>query len=212
MRFFNRYGKMRIAFPAAGLLGDAYSFLTSAFTSSIATNNNLAYLLRRHEIEAIATGADFGVSILPEQLLEEGVRLFDQFSVINYALSMVGIYLDERGNYAADKNYLVFTKTSLHSEHQYWITVVEWWSNLLLRHNEYEGIVVLTWLFTLDFWNVDNINRQNFLVLSSKLQEVDSISEDFAMLNKAILAVIDYHHSLRPIIKGILENCRFPRI
>ena len=168
--------------------------------------------MRRHEIEAIATGADFGVSILPEQLLEEGVRLFDQFSVINYALSMVGIYLDERGNYAADKNYLVFTKTSLHSEHQYWITVVEWWSNLLLRHNEYEGIVVLTWLFTLDFWNVDNINRQNFLVLSSKLQEVDSISEDFAMLNKAILAVIDYHHSLRPIIKGILENCRFPRI
>lgn len=183
--------RIRITFPASGLSEDAQGFLSSIFSVSVTTNNNLAYLLRRHEIETITTGADFSVSIMPEQLLEEGIRLFDEFSVINYALSIADICANERGNYAVGKDYLASIKASLHSEPQYWTSVFAWWSNLSLQRNEYEGIVVLTWLFTLEFLDVYSIDRQTLVALSSKLQVVSSISEDFVLFNKAILARIE---------------------
>lgn len=189
--FSNGTEKMKIAFPPSGLSKDAHEFLSLAFPASIGSNNNLAYLLRRHEIETIATGTDFSVLISPEQLLEEGVRLFDEFSVINYALSIADINSNEKGNYVVGKDFLASIKTSLHSEYRYWISVYVWWSKLMVKRNEYEGIVVLTWLFTFGLLDINSINHQTLVDLSSKLQELYSISEDYVLFNKAILDIIE---------------------
>lgn len=183
--------KMKIIIPNGVLTPDARGFLNSMIPVSVATKNNLAYLLRRHELEEIAMRADFSDVISPEQLLEEGIRTFEEFSVINYALSLSGIYADERGNYLIGKDYLTSVKMSLHSEHQHWTSVVDWWSNLALQRNEYEGLVVLTWLFILGLLDVDSISHQSLSILSTKLQIVNSITEDFNIFNKAILDRIE---------------------
>ncbi len=185
--------KMKITIPPNGVLTtEAWKFLIKPIIPvSVATNNNMAYLLRRHELEEIAMRADFSDLISPEQLLEEGIRAFDEFSVINFALLLSGIYANERGNYSIGKEYLTSIKMSLHSESQCWTSVVDWWSKLSLQRNEYEGLVVLTWLFVLDLLDVDSISHQSLRILSMKLQTVNSISEDFDLFNKAILGRIE---------------------
>lgn len=183
--------KMKITIPNGVLTPDARGFLNPKISVSVSTNNNLAYLLRRHELEEIAMKTDFSDLISPERLLEEGIRAFDEFSVINYALSVSGIYADEKGDYSIGKEYLTSIKTSLHSEHQYWTSVIDWWSNLSLQRNEYEGLVVLTWLFILGFLDFDSISHQSLRILSTKLQIVNSITEDFDLFGKAILDRIE---------------------
>lgn len=183
--------KMMITFPSSGLTQDARDFLISKMSVSVVTNNNLAYLLRRHELEGIAMGPDFSDSISPEQLLDEGIHIFEEFSVINYALSISGIYSNENGDYLTGNDYLYSIKTSLDSESQNWISVIDWWSNLTFQRNEYEGLVVLTWLFNLGLLDVDSISHQSLRILSVKLQKVSNITEDFALFNNAILAIIE---------------------
>ena len=183
--------KMKIAFPVGGLTPDARRFLHKSFQKSITTKNNLAYLLRRHEIDTIATGEDFSHFMSPEQLLEEGVQTFEFFSVINYALSVAGIYANEKGDYTVGKDYLTSIKSSLRSDSQQWFFVVNWWRDLSLNRNEYEGLVVLTWLYVLGFLDVDSIDHQLLRALSKKLQEADRNIEDFDLFNKTILAIIE---------------------
>ena len=183
--------KMKITFPAGGLSQDAQRFLSSTIPASISTKNNLAYLLRRHELETISRGTDFSELILPVQLLEEGIREFEEFSVINYALSISGVYANEKGSYSIGKEYLTSVKMSLYSKYQNWTSVVNWWSNLLLQRNEYEGLVVLTWLFTLGFLELDRIDHQTLSNLSTKLKLINSTTEDFVLLYKAILDRIE---------------------
>lgn len=184
--YSNGQKEIKISFPKIGLSQDAKGFLDNVLSVSLTTNNNLAYLLRRHELESLTTNSNPPTEILPKQLLENGIRVFDVFSVINYALSISDIYINNTGEFAVGKDYLFSIKDFLHSSSIYWDSVVAWWRNLAIQRNEYEGLVVLTWLFDLGLLNLDSFERPLLNYLYSGLLSLNSNIEDFTLFSKAI--------------------------
>lgn len=180
--------QMLIIFPKSGLTPDAKGFLTPSFPDSIETNNNLAYLLRRHEIQTIMINYSI---VSPEQLLETGILKYKEFSIINYALSISGINVNVEGNYSIGKNYLSAIKKSSEFQSMNWSNVAAWWTQLAINRSEYEGLVVLTWLFSLGFLTIDTFDQKVLSILSSRLQEANSTIKDFSFFNEKIVEVIN---------------------
>ena len=179
--------KMTITFPEAGLTQDAKGFLNLIIPISTAANNNLAYLLRRQEIASITMEEDSASPVSPEQLLEDGMREHEKFSVINYALSIAKIRSNELGDYSSGKGYLMSIKQSLNLSPESWLSVAAWWGKLFFERNEYEGLVVLTWLFVLSVIDLSSLDHESLQKLSEALQRAGDEVEDFATFNKTIL-------------------------
>jgi hypothetical protein len=131
-------------------------------------------------------GEDSGVTVSPQQLLANGIRIFDEFSVINYALSISGIQTNETGDYEKGKEYLNSIKDSMCSVPKSWKGVVNFWRDRWIYNNEYEGIVVLTWLFSLGIISIESIHDASLPTIFTKLRKLNSDIEDFALFEKAI--------------------------
>jgi hypothetical protein len=183
--------KMKITFPEGGLTEDAKSCIKDTLYESHSLNNNLAYLLRRNEIESITIDSPSAKAILPEELLADGIRTYEEFSVINYALSISGIHHNEKGDYSIGKEYLMSVKDALVSSDKYWSSVIDWWGGLLKNHNEYEGLVVLTWLFVLGIVEPADLSQSLIEKASEMLANTDKKNSDFSRFKKAIHNLID---------------------
>ena len=175
-----------IKYPENELTADVLEFLSDDLPMSIETNNNLSYLLRRHELETITIGSDPVFYASPEQLLKNGIYENNEFSIINYALSISNTYVNNKGEYNIGKDYLLSIKGTLHVDFQHWIPIVDWWQDLLLVHNEYEGLVVLSWLFFLGLLEINYIDHQIITAIENIISTKENIIEDFLLFREAL--------------------------
>ena len=183
----NNKREMRIVFSPNGSPENAEWFFTDSLSVSVQTNNNLAYMLRRKEIEAIKLNS---VPITAEEILEHGINEHEAFSVINYALCLSGIYANQSGDYLMGRYYLLPLKLYPGFRSMPWKNVAEWWFGLAVKSNEYEGLAVLAWLFALGVLDISGFDGSRLAALSEKLQSLCNCTNDFSLLNKAILEKI----------------------
>ena len=144
-------------------------------------------MLRRKEIEAIKLNS---VPITAEEILEHGINEHEAFSVINYALCLSGIYANQSGDYLMGRYYLLPLKLYPGFRSMPWKNVAEWWFGLAVKSNEYEGLAVLAWLFALGVLDISGFDGSRLAALSEKLQSLCNCTNDFSLLNKAILEKI----------------------
>ncbi|MCR5735510.1 MAG: hypothetical protein K6G22_12965 [Lachnospiraceae bacterium] len=183
----------RIDLPKTGLTNEAKSVLTEEIDISVGTLNNLAYLLRRKEIDSFTIRTRDNERSAPEDLLKEGVELMDDFSLINYALSISGIYKNNTGDYNIGKKYLSNIRIYLKKDLMKWTRVKNWWLNLVaLDKREYEGLVVLTWLFDLDLIKLEDYTQDELESLSSLLTDLNSDIGDFVVFRDMISEYLRY--------------------
>ena len=114
--------------------------------STLESRNNLAYMLRRGEIESVHYG---GIDYSVEMLLQDGIDAKEPYSIINYALHIScvnGHYDYKKGLYYlmpfADKSNL--------------LDVAIWWHSLKQK-GDLEGYVVCMWLCDLGLDHSESI-------------------------------------------------------
>lgn len=139
-----------------------YEKAKSAFTlayrkGDTTVKNNLAYMLRRREInDVVIEGKEYSV----EELLAEGIISNEPFSIINFALyeSCVGSDIDYDNGLSIARRLVGANASSIYN-------VYSWW-NELAESGEIEGYVVLAWLVELGL--VDDIQHQSLEELKEK--------------------------------------------
>ena len=181
--------KMRISLPKEGLGQDARGFFVDKLKNSHVTNNNLAYLMRRREIKKIVVTQDSYPQISPELLLISGIKELDEFSIINYALTISKIYINHIGDYETGMNFLQSIRSYIFSEVSSWKEVVDWWLKLAIDRNEYEGLVVLTWLYMLGLIDLRGSGISRIEKLSNRLKEYCILNEDFEEFYKYLTSI-----------------------
>ena len=101
----------------------------------LSSRNNLAYMLRRGEIASVKKdGVDYSV----EELLKEGVKALEPYSLINFALYTS--FADGCFRYEIGLAFLKQYKTEARL-----LEAASWWYKLK-QNGELEGYVVLMWL------------------------------------------------------------------
>lgn len=171
--------KMRISFPSEGIGQDAVDFFDDSLKNDHTTYNNLAYLLRRKEIKKISISNDTYPQISPELLLISGVKELDEFSIINYALTISGVRINHCGDYETGLTFLKSIRSFIYCEVSFWKPVVDWWFKLAIDRNEFEGLVVLTWLYMLRLIDLRDLDYRRLKVLARKIKKHCSNNEDF---------------------------------
>ena len=155
--------------------------------------NNLAYLLRRKELISIRyTYSDkYMKEISPDMLLLKGKEGYEIFSSINYALFISSICINDHGNYDAGKEYLHSIKDHLIGTATDQIqAAIMWWKKLALERSEYEGIVVLSWLYELEMLDLNAFEKQVQRSLYFIAMRLDTDNE-FGPLVKALRVLLD---------------------
>lgn len=180
--------ELRIALPKGKLCNDAADFLDSELSNSHVTYNNLAYLLRRHHIREVSISR-FGTDTImtPKLLLGNAVRAFDSLSTINYALTLSNICGNIHGNYKKGKDFLLQVSPFLKTHKYYWTDAFDWWMKLAIERNEYEGLVVLTWLYVLGIFSFEYFNITQLRDLSTELSKYEDAEKDFTEFRNAII-------------------------
>lgn len=101
----------------------------------LSSRNNLAYMLRRGEISSVSRdGKNYSV----EELLEDGVKAYEPYSLMNFALFISS----ENGCFKYESG-LDFLKQFVEDGHL--LEAASWWYKLK-QNGELEGYVVLMWL------------------------------------------------------------------
>ena len=160
--------------------GDSYVvYGLKTLNYSNGTNNNLAYLLRRKEIERVTITNKPDLETTPEMILSSGVMELNPFSVINYALAISDIYINNFGKYEKGLSFLQSLKGCLNSKSSDWESIANWWLKLATIRNEYEGIVVLTWLYKLGFFSKYNLDYHERKDLFDRLEKFITQETDF---------------------------------
>ena len=177
---------MCIEFPNGEICNEANAFLEDQISNSIVTNNNLAYLLRRNELKEIQLINDCTTKLTPMQLLGNGAREFDAFSTVNTALVISEIYRNTTGNYSAGKDYLSQALDFMSNHPVFWLDVSHWWISLAIEQKEYEGLVVMAWLYSLGLLEITRIRDDALSKILSVLNKYRYDEEDFTRLYKDI--------------------------
>ena len=118
---------------------------------NLASRNNLAYMLRRGEIDEVTYN---GITYDVAKLLQQGIQENEPYSIMNYALFISfekGIYLYNSG--------LAFLEK--HKGDCNLLSVTSWWLKLK-RQDELEGYMVISWLCDLGLYDFE---------ISAKLKE-----------------------------------------
>ena len=127
-------GKRLIDFYEEGKYEEAKKLYLRSF-ELLSSRNNLAYMLRRGEIASVEKdGVDYSV----EELLKEGVRTLEPYSLINFALYTS--FADGCFRYETGLAFLKQYKTEARLS-----KAADWWYKLK-QNGELEGYVVLMWL------------------------------------------------------------------
>ena len=101
----------------------------------LSSRNNLAYMLRRGEISSVKRdGVDYSV----EELLKDGVKTREPYSLMNFAL-----YISFENRCFKYESGLNFLKQYLEDGHL--LEAASWWYKLK-QNGELEGYIVLMWL------------------------------------------------------------------
>ncbi len=103
--------------------------------SSLLARNNLAYMLRRKEIESVERD---GIKYTVEELLEQGVQAKNAFSIVNLALYRLMEKPRTNKNYQEFVNYLYIQFQGNVSTR----AIYDWWYMLLLNGEEEGGAVI----------------------------------------------------------------------
>ena len=112
----------------------------------VVIKNNIAYLVRRGELR-FARVDNYGRHPgTVEELLEQGTREREGFSLINYALAISGFNKDRNGSYEVGLNYL---QNRFSPPADTLRDIILWWWRLAKERGELEGAIVLLWLFEL---------------------------------------------------------------
>lgn len=106
---------------------------------ALSCRNNLAYMLRREEIQSVLYE---GISYSVEELLQNGIALKEPYSLINYALYIS--WNKDYYDYNVGLTFLIQYKDSGHL-----LEAASWWYKLK-RDGEAEGYIVLMWLCDVD--------------------------------------------------------------
>lgn len=120
------------------------AFILAYRKGTTAVKNNLAYMLRRGEINEVRIeGKTYSVS----ELLAEGVSENEPFSVVNYALneSKCKTSYDYEYGMSIIKRIVGATQSQIYS-------VYSWWDELA-KSGDHEGYIVLAWLVELGLVN-----------------------------------------------------------
>lgn len=174
----------------------ASDFLLAELPNNYMTNNNLAYLLRRRELSKIEW-IEFNTSteISPSHLLTGGAVQYDKFSIVNMALLKSGTYVNTVGDPKLGKIYL-FTQVqnSLFGRLAVgWSAVINWWLKLACVHREFEGLIVLQWLFDLKVFDPKEYDNKTLSALISFFSEPLNAVEGMC----DFIAALKYTLSLR---------------
>lgn len=111
---------------------------------NLASRNNLAYMLRRGEIDEVAYN---GITYDVTKLLQQGIQENEPYSIMNYALFISfknGAYLYDSG--------LAFLEK--HKGGCNLLPVAGWWLKLK-RQDELEGYIVISWLCDLGLYDFE---------------------------------------------------------
>ena len=128
---------------------------------------------------------------MPEDLLEQGISIFHNFSVINYALLCSDIYKNTTGNLLIGQRYIMTIGRKLLSINKDWKPLISWWINLAIERNEYEGLVVLLWLYKLRVFLPSEYDVNMLKQLSNRIKKIPSGQKrHFAGFYKAIQKII----------------------
>lgn len=179
-------GELKIEFPINGLSDDAQKFLKKILFNSFGTYNNLAYLLRRKELTNITINSTSVTILTPEQLLKKGVLAIDYFSIINYSLTISGIYSNNMGEYKIGKEFLLGIRDLFSLDFSFWKEVVFWWLKLAVSQREYEGIVVLTWLYAIGVIELSDYVVEKQIELISVINSLNSEVEDIVLFKNSL--------------------------
>ena len=108
--------------------------LAVALCPTMSTRNNLAYIIRHHRDQLSTSPAEI------IDLLMDGVREQEPFSLINMALTFAQVLGKEKDWYLADQ-MIALIREDVSAVHR----IVRWWDNLAAE-GETEGLLVLQWL------------------------------------------------------------------
>ena len=138
------------------LTRNAFIFYLDLFRETSALFNNVAYLLRRKEIDSVFLEQDKTCTqLMPDKLLEDGVNCNESFSITNYALYLSGTEENNVGDYSIGRQYLQSIKDRIY-DYRYgmcWNDVIEWWTDSVLIYDEIEAVVVISWLYELEIYD-----------------------------------------------------------
>ena len=187
--------EMRIVFPKGDICDDARFVFNEedgkVLNDSFSTYNNIAYLLRRHDISSVTIVKPFVMpesvsSLTPQRLLRGGVRIFHPISTINYALTISNIRGNFLGDYNKGKRFLDQISPFLKRYQYYWNEVLDWWTMLATERKEYEGLVVLSWIFNLKLLDLSLFTYSDLKSISRLLSKYTNRELDFRILYDAI--------------------------
>lgn len=133
-----------IDYYAEGQYEEAKNMYLRSF-ESLASRNNLAYMLRRGEISSVKKD---GVEYSVEELLKDGIMALEPYSLINFALYTS--FVNGRFRYEVG---LAFLKQ--YREKGHLLEAAGWWCKLKQK-GELEGYVVIMWLCDMGLYIFDS--------------------------------------------------------
>lgn len=134
--------------------------------SSIMIENNMAYLLRRHDFVKIERKVSCGVweEVSPMDIVHRGAIKGEVFSLINASLCISEVQREEYGDYS---NGLVMLKhwSEKIRKDRFFLSAQKWWADLAVRKGENEGLIVLYWLHEINCLEIEWYDVEDMLVL-----------------------------------------------
>ena len=158
-------GKMYLMeYSPRNITDDCVEFIKCGYrVDNITTKNNLAYLHRRREIfNIMKMEHDELESVNPKELLDEGVRCNNPFSLINYALTMTSYdnWLNKGSVYDGLDYIINQTKDDDDKARIEWQRVQKWWRHVLLDIDNVEGLIVFYWLYKIGKLNLKKLDSK----------------------------------------------------